>query len=97
MPRNLLQAVKPAPVPTVRTVRTTTTTRPSPEALDSRWLLDIPQACAALHVSRTALFRLLASAELGPSIKIGRRRLIPVSSVESYIARLIAEEGGQVA
>lgn len=68
----------------------------SPE-LDSRWLLDIPQACAALHVSRAALFRLLAAGNLGPSIKIGRRRLVPVTSIESYIARLIAEEGGEVA
>lgn len=67
------------------------------DPLASRWLLDIPQACAALHVSRTALFRLLAGGELGPTVKIGRRRLLPVSSIESYIARLIAEEGGQVA
>lgn len=65
--------------------------------LDSRWLLDIPQACRALHQSRAALFRLLAAGELGPSVKIGRRRLIPVSTVEAYIARLIAEEGGEVA
>ena len=65
-------------------------------AIDSRWLLDVPQACAALHVSRAQLVRLLAAGAL-IGIKIGRRRLLPVTSIESYISRLIAEEGGEVA
>jgi excisionase family DNA binding protein len=43
----------------------------------SRWLLDIPEACRELHVSRAALFRLLAAGSIA-SIKLGRRRLIPV-------------------
>ena len=85
MPTKLMvQAAKPTPAPKPASAE---------YDLDSRWLLDIPQACRALHQSRAALFRLLAAGELGPSIKIGRRRLIPVSTVEAYIARLIAEEG----
>lgn len=88
-------------VPPSGTMTAPTPTAPKPASaeydLDSRWLLDIPQACAALHCSRAKLFRMLAASEIGPSIRIGRRRLIPVTAIESYIARLIAEEGGEVA
>lgn len=70
---------------------------PPATALDSRWLLDIPQTCAALHCSRAKLFRMLAAGEIGPSVRIGRRRLIPVTAIETYIARLIVEDGGEVA
>lgn len=52
----------------------------------SRWLLDVPEACRELHISRAALFRLMARKELD-SIRIGRRRLVPVSAIEAYIAR----------
>ena len=52
----------------------------------SRWLLDVPGACRELHISRAALFRLMARKELD-SIRIGRRRLVPVSAIEAYIAR----------
>lgn len=87
--------------PAVRTVppsgtMTSPTAPDTSPAIDSRWLLDVPQACAALHVSRAQLFRLLAAGAL-IGIKIGRRRLLPVTSIESYISRLIAEEGGEVA
>ncbi len=52
----------------------------------ARWLLDVPEACRELHISRAALFRLMARKELD-SIRIGRRRLVPVAAIEAYIAR----------
>lgn len=57
----------------------------TPPSHTSRWLLDIPETCRELHLSRAALYRLLASGELG-SIKLGRRRLVPVTELERFIA-----------
>lgn len=52
----------------------------------SRWLLDMPEACRELHISRQTLTRLIARKDID-SLRIGRRRLIPVSAIEDYITK----------
>lgn len=64
----------------------------APPSHTSRWLLDIPETCRELHLSRAALYRLLASGELG-SIKLGRRRLVPVAELERFIADRMEQSG----
>lgn len=54
------------------------------------------EACATLSIGRTALFDLLRRNEIS-SVKIGRRRVIPTTSLEAYMDRLIAEQTDQTA
>jgi excisionase family DNA binding protein len=49
-------------------------------------------AAQALNIPRSAVYRLIAQARQGdpdglPSIKIGKRRLVPVSALEAFIER----------
>ncbi len=48
-------------------------------------LLTVPEVMAALRLSRAKVYDLISSRELA-SITIGRRRLIPASSVSAFIA-----------
>jgi excisionase family DNA binding protein len=54
-------------------------------------LLKIPQACAVLGCSRSALFLLLKNGDL-TGVMIGpRQRRISYAECEAYVARLAAE------
>jgi len=53
-------------------------------------LLTVPQAAAALGLSRATFYRLIQAGQL-KTVKIGGRRLVPPSSLEGYVARLVAE------
>ncbi|MGW2214375.1 helix-turn-helix domain-containing protein [Nonomuraea sp. NPDC001684] len=54
-------------------------------------LLTVPQAMAALQVSRWTLYNLIRSGELG-SILVGVRcRRIPATALDDYITRLCEE------
>lgn len=53
-------------------------------------LLPIPEAGETLGIKRTTVYSLIDAGELR-TVKIGRRTLIPTSSLEEYVARL---EGG---
>ena len=50
-------------------------------------LLAIKQATYELGISRTALYELIDDEKLR-TIKIGRRRLVPVEAIEEFIAGL---------
>jgi excisionase family DNA binding protein len=53
-------------------------------------LLDLPSAREALGgIARTTLFRLMADGELA-IVKVGRRTMIPESSISEYIERNMA-------
>ena len=52
-------------------------------------LIRVEDAAQRLGVGRTIVYRLISSGEL-PSVRIGRRRLIPVESIASYVAHLLA-------
>lgn len=50
----------------------------------------VEEVARALRVGRTKVFDLIRAGEL-VSIKIGGSRRVPVSSVQAYLSRLIAE------
>jgi excisionase family DNA binding protein len=54
-------------------------------------LLTVDEACAALSLSRTCLYGLLAAGEVA-SIKVGGRRRIPYSALGEFVARACAKQ-----
>jgi excisionase family DNA binding protein len=59
---------------------------------DSRLLLTPEHAAAKLDVGRTTIYALMASGEL-QSVKIGRSRRVPASSLDEYVGRLESAQG----
>lgn len=56
-----------------------------------RMLLTVPEAAAALAISRSKLYELLA-AGLVRSVRIDGSRRIPVEALEAYVACLLEQE-----
>jgi excisionase family DNA binding protein len=54
-------------------------------------LLTIPEACDVLRVSKWTVRRLIQSRQLA-TVKIRRRRLVPIAAVKELLDRLRAEE-----
>jgi len=59
------------------------------ETAPPRWLLPIPDACAGLGVGRSMLYEMAARGDV-QIVRIGRRALVTVSSVDAYVDRLRA-------
>ncbi len=57
----------------------------------TRMLYDINETGQALSVGRTMVYKLIESGDL-PTVKIGRRCLIPADGIENYIERLRASD-----
>ena len=57
-------------------------------APDPRVLVSVPEAARMLGIGRTRAFRLVNSDYL-VSVKIGRSRLVPVSSIQHLVMELI--------
>ena len=55
-----------------------------------RLLLTVPEAAEALAISRRKLYELLASGDV-VSIRIDGSRRIPLTALEEYVSRLLAE------
>ena len=53
-------------------------------------LLTIPAAMHRLSNSRSSLYELMALGEI-VSVKLGRSRRVPVSSIDDFVARRVAE------
>ena len=51
-------------------------------------LLDMKQVQQRLHVGRSTAFGLVQSGQLR-SVRIGRRRLVPVEALEQFLAELV--------
>jgi excisionase family DNA binding protein len=66
-------------------------TRSAASARVSRLLLTVPEAAEALAISRSKLYELLAVGVIA-SVRIDGSRRIPLSALESYVARLLANE-----
>jgi excisionase family DNA binding protein len=62
-----------------------------PTGAGPRLLLTIPEAAAALAISRSKLYELL-TAGLVRSVRIDGSRRIPVEALEAYVACLIDQE-----
>ena len=58
----------------------------------SKLLLTVLETCRITSLGRSSIYGLLLSGAL-PSIKVGRRRLIPRDGIVEMIARLRAEQG----
>lgn len=59
---------------------------PAPVTALSEELLDIAEAARRLNLSRTTLYALIGRGELKSRV-IGRRRMIPRTSIESFVKR----------
>ena len=57
----------------------------------SKILLTIPEAAAALAISRSKLYELLAAGSIG-SVRIDGSRRVPVEALEAYVAGLLNQE-----
>ena len=55
-----------------------------------RLLMTVPEAAEALAISRSKLYELMASGAIA-SIRIDGSRRIPVTALDDYISRLLAE------
>lgn len=56
---------------------------------ESARLLSIQEAAATLNIGRTKVYDLMNSGDL-KTVKLGRRRLVPIESVRGLIDRLSA-------
>ncbi|MGO9778247.1 MAG: excisionase family DNA-binding protein [Streptosporangiaceae bacterium] len=55
-----------------------------------RLLLTVPEAAEALAIALSKLYELLASGDVA-SIRIDGSRRIPLTTLEEYVSRLLAE------
>jgi len=49
--------------------------------------VDIAEACRLTGLGRSKLYQLMSAGEI-PSVKIGKRRVVPVDSLRQWLARL---------
>ena len=56
----------------------------------ARLLLTVPEAAAALAISRSKLYELLAGGAV-PSVRIDGSRRIPLAALEAYVSSLLSE------
>jgi excisionase family DNA binding protein len=54
---------------------------------ETRMLIPVEEAARRLSIGRTIMYDLVMSGELA-TVKIGRRRLVPVKALDAYIASL---------
>lgn len=61
------------------------------EASTSRLLLTVPEAGAALGISRSKVYELIARRALR-SVRIDGSRRVPVEALETYVAELLSDQ-----
>lgn len=66
-----------------------TATSDDPVSTGPRLLLTVPEAAAALAISRSKLYELLSAGTL-LSVRIDGSRRIPVAALNAYVAELLA-------
>lgn len=67
-----------------------TATSDQPVSTGPRLLLTVPEAAAALAISRSKLYELLTAGTV-PSIRIDGSRRIPLAALETYVSNLLTE------
>jgi excisionase family DNA binding protein len=65
---------------------------PEPRPAPDRVLLTVEEAAEQLGIGRTTMFALIREGAV-ESVQIGRLRRVPVTAVQAYAARLVAEAG----
>ncbi len=63
--------------------------------MQEKLLLSIPEAMEITGLGRSLLVEKLLCGEIG-SVKVGRRRLVPRSAIEAYVAGLIKDQIGDI-
>jgi excisionase family DNA binding protein len=58
---------------------------------DDRWAVSIPEVARRLDISRATAYRLVANGDL-PSIRLGRRRVVPIAVISKTITPAGAAE-----
>ena len=66
----------------------------SDERTGNRLVVPIPLACEILSISKPTLYRVIGLGELR-TIKVGKRRLVPVAELERFVASKLEGEGAQ--
>lgn len=66
-----------------------TTTRSAPDPAPEL-LVAVPEAARRLGIGRTTCYAEIAAGRL-PSVKVGRRRLVPVAALDAYVDLLDSE------
>ena len=61
--------------------------------MTEKLLFSIPEAMEALSLGRSLLVDKLLRGEIG-SVKVGRRRLVPRTAIEAYVAELVKDQLG---
>ena len=56
-------------------------------------LYGLPEVCEATGLGRTSVKKLIYDGDLD-SIKVGRRRLVPVEAIDKFIAARLQSQGG---
>ncbi|MBS2533753.1 excisionase family DNA-binding protein [Catenulispora sp. NF23] len=69
---------------------------PDPYRDEPRVLLSVEEAAEALGLGRTSVYSLIKSGHI-ESVKVGRRRCIPVDVIEPYLQGLAERQGSDVA
>lgn len=59
---------------------------------DTPIFLTVPEAMQTLRIGRTFFYELIAAGKL-QRVKIGKKALIPVASIESFAASLVEAAG----
>jgi excisionase family DNA binding protein len=60
--------------------------------IPAKLLLDVSEVQAVLGIGRSHLYQYLLSGELR-SLKLGRRRKIPVEALQDFVVKLEVEQG----
>ncbi len=63
-------------------------------AAPERLMYPVLEAAGRLGLGRTTLYELIAAGEL-ETVVVGRRRLVPASSMQAYVDRLCTTQGKQ--
>jgi excisionase family DNA binding protein len=61
--------------------------------MEAKLLLSPDEACEALGVKRSTLFKMLSEGQIS-SIKIGRLRRIPVEGLRMYVQKQVEDQDG---
>jgi len=68
-----------------------TTPSTAPQVVNDARLLTVEEAARRLSLGRTTLYALLKDGQI-TSVRVGRLRRIPAEALDTYTARLIAEQ-----
>jgi excisionase family DNA binding protein len=64
--------------------------------MEEQLLVSVGEAAHRMSIGLTVMYALISSGQIA-SIKIGRRRLIPVKALEDWIATKLAETASETA